>query len=100
MNLFSYVQANVLDDDSGLEVQTLEGVSEMGDFFRGDHDLGATADPGGDPEVESSHVHERSHLGDILEGQVPGLQDLITAEMTAFTTLFTPENFNKMLLGI
>jgi hypothetical protein len=80
LNLISYVHADVLNDDSGLEVQILEGVSEMGDFFGGDHDLGAAADPGGDPEVKSSHVHERSHLGDILAAQIPGLKDLITAE--------------------
>ena len=80
MDLFSYIQADIFDDDSGFEVHTLEGVSEEGDFFGGNHDLGAATDPGGDPEVESSHVHKRSHLGDILAGQIPGLNDLITAE--------------------
>jgi hypothetical protein len=80
MDLISYVHADVLNDDPGLQVQVLEGVSEEGDFFRGNHDLGAAADPGSDPEVESSHVLERSHLGDILTGQIPGLKDLITAE--------------------
>lgn len=76
--MYIYVQADILNDDSGFEIQTLEGVSENGDVVRGGHDLGASADPGGDPEVEFWHIHQRSHLGDILTGQVPGLQDLIS----------------------